>query len=234
MNPEIDRLITIAIADGEISEKERGIILRKAELLGLDKDEVEMIMDGELALIKKESQKANQILPKSNKEGYIRKCPSCGASVPSFTSKCSDCGLEFRGTEATHSVKQLSEQLINIENEERARPLRKYGFWEGGQAMGYFLLESAIANRIAAVISSFPIPNTKEDILEFLSQSISKSETKSYFQIQQVDARNNHNKVAYAWKNKCQEIIMKARFSMKDDKGTLSEIEHYARQLNIK
>lgn len=234
MNPEIDRLIKIAIADGEISEKERGVILRKAESLGLDKDEIEMILDGELALMKKEQQKGNQIQPKSNKEGEIRKCPSCGASVPSFTTKCSDCGHEFRGTEATYSVKQLFAQLIDAEKEERARPLKKYGFWEGGQAMGDLKLEEAIANRKASVISSFPVSNSKEDILEFLSQAISKSEIKGMHQIINMKQRQIHNTVATAWRNKCEEIIIKARFSMKDDKGTLSEIEQYARQLNIK
>ena len=33
---------------------------------------------------------------------------------------------------------------------------------------------------------------------------------------------------------KCHQIIMKARFSMKDDKKTLEEIEVYAKQLGIK
>lgn len=235
MNPEIDRLIKLAIADGEISEKERGVILRKAESLGLDKDEVEMILDGELALMKKEQhQKGNQIPPKSNKEGDIKKCPACGAPVASFTTMCSDCGHEFRGTEATYSVKQLFAQLIDAEKEERARPLKKYGFWEGGQAMGDLKLEETIANRKASVISSFPVSNSKEDILEFLSQAVSKSEIKGMHQIINMRQRQIHNTVANAWRNKCEEIIIKARFSMKDDTGTLSEIEQYARQLKIK
>ena len=39
MHPEIDNLIYMALADGEVTEKERAIILRKAEALGEDKDE---------------------------------------------------------------------------------------------------------------------------------------------------------------------------------------------------
>ena len=31
MNSEIENLINMALADGEVTEKERGIILRKAE-----------------------------------------------------------------------------------------------------------------------------------------------------------------------------------------------------------
>lgn len=46
MHPEIERLIEMAISDGHVTEKEREIILRKAEKLGLDVDEVEMYLEG--------------------------------------------------------------------------------------------------------------------------------------------------------------------------------------------
>ena len=45
MHPEIDKLIEMALADGIVSDKEREIILRKAEKLGLDGDEVEMYLE---------------------------------------------------------------------------------------------------------------------------------------------------------------------------------------------
>ena len=37
-----------------------------------------------------------------------------------------------------------------------------------------------------------------------------------------------------AWREKCVQVIMKARFSMKDDPDTLAEIEKYAKELKIK
>ncbi len=46
MHPEIENLIKIALADGQVTDKEREIILRKAEKLGLDLDEVEMYLEG--------------------------------------------------------------------------------------------------------------------------------------------------------------------------------------------
>lgn len=45
MHPEIDKLIEMALTDGQVTEKEREIILRKAEKLGLDVDEVEMALE---------------------------------------------------------------------------------------------------------------------------------------------------------------------------------------------
>ncbi len=49
MHPEIEKLIDLALADGQITDKERAIILRKAEKLGEDIDEVEMILEGKLS-----------------------------------------------------------------------------------------------------------------------------------------------------------------------------------------
>ncbi|MFZ4672585.1 MAG: hypothetical protein ACOYLT_11315 [Flavobacterium sp.] len=48
MNPEIEKLIKMALVDGQVTDKEREIILRKAEKLGLDTDEVEMYLEGSL------------------------------------------------------------------------------------------------------------------------------------------------------------------------------------------
>jgi len=57
MHPEIEKLIGIALQDGILTDKEREIIFRKAETLGIDKDEIEMILEGKLHEIK---QKSNQ------------------------------------------------------------------------------------------------------------------------------------------------------------------------------
>lgn len=49
MHPEIEKLIEMALADGQVTEKEREIILRKAEKIGIDVDEVDMYLEGKLA-----------------------------------------------------------------------------------------------------------------------------------------------------------------------------------------
>jgi len=229
MHPEIEKLIKLAIADGEITEKERAVIMRKAEKLGEDLDEVEMILDGELALLKKEKDNL-QSHPESNKEGVIKKCPSCGAPVKSFTTKCPECGHDFIGKKASHTFSELSKLLLKAESEERAKP-QPTGFWGIDNRLN---MEVAVRSRLVNVINSFPIPITKEDIIEFLSQAVPKCRTLNMFQLQDPHARNTHNALANAWKNKCHEIVIKARFSMKDDKKILEEIETYAKQLKIK
>jgi len=48
MNPELIKFIELCLIDGTLSEKEKQVIFRKAEQLGVPKDECEIILDGML------------------------------------------------------------------------------------------------------------------------------------------------------------------------------------------
>jgi hypothetical protein len=152
MNPEIENLIDMALADGDVTQKERGIILRKAESLGLDKDEVELILDGKLALQRNQEIKTTKT--SNNKEGELKKCPACGASAKSFQFKCEDCGHEFRNLKAINFTLEIFKKLEEIDLLEIENHIK--------------------IQRKKDVIENIPIPNSKEDLLELLSISTSK------------------------------------------------------------
>ena len=107
MHLEIENLINMALADGEVTEKERAIILRKAEKLGLDPDEVEMVLEGKIDELKSKQTKQNQ----NQKQGVIKKCPHCGAPAKSFSDKCDACGEDFR----FDTLNSLTSDLSGIE-----------------------------------------------------------------------------------------------------------------------
>ena len=85
-----------------------------------------------------------------------------------------------------------------------------------------------------AIISNFPIPTTKEDMLEFLSFALPRAQKKGNFFTAEKPENKLHNTFVNVWHSKCEQVIMKARFSMKDDEKTLEEINHYASTLKIK
>jgi hypothetical protein len=233
MNLEIENLINMALADGEVTEKERGIILRKAEALGEDKDEVEMILDGKIALQKKELDQSQ--LSKgniSNKEGDIKKCPSCGAPVPSFTTKCADCGFEFRNIEVSNSVQSIFELLQRAATQALDEYERNPPKWFEQSLAKEFAIAKRIGEKQASIISTYPIPNSKEDILEFLSLASAQAKAKLPFALYKSTSAPHILK--NAWISKCSQVISKAKFSMKDDKKTLEEIMQYAKELGIK
>lgn len=73
-------------------------------------------------------------------DGELRKCPSCGEILNSFVAICPACGYELRGTRASDSVHEFAIRLEQAQTDEQR----------------------------SALIKSFPIPNTKEDIMEFM------------------------------------------------------------------
>jgi hypothetical protein len=105
MRPEIENLIDLALADGQINEKERNVILKKATELGVDADEVEMVLDGKLHQLE-----ANKLKQKE-KVGNIKTCPACGSSVKALEFTCSDCGHEFSNKSSNGNLIELEKKL---------------------------------------------------------------------------------------------------------------------------
>ena len=91
-------------------------------------------------------------------------------------------------------------------------------------------IEEIILTRKASIIQSFPIPNSKEDILEFLTMAVPECKNKPGF----IMMNTGKGKIYKAWYTKAEQIVMKAKFSLKEDKKAMDEITYYANQINIK
>jgi hypothetical protein len=111
MNNEIEKFIELAIADGQVTDKERAVILRKALELGADSDEVEMILDGKL-----HQQEANRPNMKS-KVGNIKTCPACGDTLKPLDIDCSGCGHSLTDLTVGNSLENLSRSLLSAGDE---------------------------------------------------------------------------------------------------------------------
>ena len=125
LTPELEQLIEFALADGELTDKERTVLTRKAQEAGVDLDEFEMILDAKLHLAKKTSTEPTPSPKPNSKHGEVCKCPGCGATVSAFTTKCPECGFEFNNIGSIKSANNLFEKLQAIEME-KARELAKH------------------------------------------------------------------------------------------------------------
>jgi len=259
MIPELENLVKNLLSKGELTERSRELLIKKAEQLGIDPLDFELELEEMIITgsTKTEGPPPSPPIPpqnvssstekKSQKYGDIKKCPSCGASVESFTTKCQDCGHEFRNIEVALSAQAINQELLKIDQESRDEYFKK-GFdvdkfpaitsgpfksEASSSQKSTVVVEDEIARNVAGrkkgFISSFPIPNTKEDILEILALSIPEATKKLSF-LEKLTAKGEMKKT---WLAKSQQIIMKARFSMKEDKKTLEEIEHYAKQIKF-
>ena len=140
-NEQLEQLIDAALADGELTEKEKQILFRKAQALGVDLDEFEMVLDSRLLKLKKaEEEKIKASAPKSNKLGDVKKCPACGAMIQSYQGVCSECGYAFENIEVNANLAKLNEIISKKDDYDARKEIR-----------------------------SFPIPTTKSDLFEFIS-----------------------------------------------------------------
>ena len=71
-NEKLEALITAALADGVLPDKEKNLLFKKAEAMGIDRDEFELVLEGRLAKRKKEMEAQDpQATKPAKKEGAI-------------------------------------------------------------------------------------------------------------------------------------------------------------------
>ena len=165
---ELENLINATLEDGVLEEYEKAALVKRAQAEGVDLTELEIYINSILQRRKKERTKAEEarqeIMDKKKKEAYGRVCPNCGKQVNSMTLKC-DCGYEFTNTAVRSSVEILADKIEKITNE--ASRIRD----EEDR-------EKKKTKEIVDVITIHPVPNTKEDIIEFCAMAISNSKTR--------------------------------------------------------
>lgn len=114
-------------------------------------------------------------------------CPHCGAVLRSFSGKCQYCGVELSGLEGSESIKQFSQKLA---------------------------FAGSDAQRIN-LIKGFPIPNTKEDILEYMIMASSNIGYKaSVYNIYENDSWEEFEE---AWIAKLMQSYQKAKLIYEHD-----------------
>lgn len=102
---ELDELIKTYLTDGIISPKERAVILKKAEKMGLDVDEIDLYIDAQ-------QQKIDLEIDAATRKKKGKSCPFCGAAVPMLTDKCPSCG-QLITPEASEELMEIIEHLEN-------------------------------------------------------------------------------------------------------------------------
>lgn len=143
---ELEELIDAALADGVLTEKEKQILIRKAKAQGIDLDEFEMVLNARALKAQHTQQSA---CPAKEKKGNIITCPNCGAHVSALSGVCPECGHEFTNVGAISSAQNLAKKIEQIIHSNKDTTAKKW-------------------DKMADVINTFPIPNAKADLFEFV------------------------------------------------------------------
>ena len=103
INNELEELINAALIDNELSPKEKEILIKKAQSLGISQEELESILNEKM----RNTGAANT----SSKRGTVKHCPACGAVMNSYQVKCPKCGYVVDEVDANKSVRDLSDAI---------------------------------------------------------------------------------------------------------------------------
>ena len=170
---ELENLIQATLEDGVLEEYEKAALVKRAQIEGVDLTELEIYIQSILQRRKKELAKEEDAkqaeIDKKKQEALGPVCPKCHKQVPPMTLRC-DCGYEFTNNKNNSSVQLLFEKISKIQSQPLINTNSVTPEYRGEMKQR--------TEQILSLIQLCPVPNTKEDIIEFLSLAISNSKLK--------------------------------------------------------
>ncbi len=149
-------------------------------------------------------------------EGKIHKCPNCGEILNSFVISCPSCGYEIRSTSSSSAIEAFSKKITNCNDEKQ----------------------------IINLIRTFPIPNSKEDLFEFLL--IAKSNIKYFDKNNDGKISEEEQELLNAWFTKINQCHNKAVLlfknpsdvelfenTVKEINSTIKEVENLKNKMGL-
>lgn len=182
--------------------------------------------------------------------GKIKKCPSCGEEIPSFTAICPACGHELNSAKNSSTLTNFIQKIEACEKmiaESQSTGKTGWASWKKSKKIGWVFLNLFFAciplviymvmplikinstprltkeeKQLASLIENFPFPNDRESILEAL-----------VFAKEKIDFISNESinrKSAYwirLWSSKAEQLKQKADLMFPNDpvvKNSFAEI----------
>ena len=134
--------------------------------------------------------------------GTILKCPGCGCAITKTTAICPECGLKITGQTVVSSIEEISKKLLEIEQ---------------GKKGIFGTSKKNAKSQILLLIKTFPIPNTVDDIFEFIllaNANIDVSLSKKGFW---GNSSTEEAEISNAWVAKMQQVYQKAEITFPND-----------------
>lgn len=181
---ELENLIQASLEDGVLEDYEKAALVKRAQTEGVDLTELEIYINS--ILQKRQRELENEKNAKmerhaqEKKEAFGRVCPNCGKQVPPLTLKC-ECGYEFTATKRVSSVEVLMEKINDIRTSSQTLSENRSLFGKMFDPMNMWGKDVALEEgdrRVNELINMFPVPNTKEDIIDFLTLAVSNAKKK--------------------------------------------------------
>lgn len=154
---EMEALIEATLQDGVITDQEKAVLIKRAQKEGIDIDELDVYIQ---SLLQKRHQAAAEEEARKDRQskfGTIKKCPNCGQQVQIGWAACPMCGFAFNVEQNSTAYTQFVDKLATMD-----ATMSTIGTFTGGWAKRI--------RKKADFIETYPVPNNRLALLEFLTQ----------------------------------------------------------------
>ena len=159
--------------------------------------------------------------------GKILKCPNCGNIVNPSDAVCSSCGFYLSEKKAVSSAKDFQQQMMEIE---KTRKKKKFSLIPDDKII------DETDKQILSLIKTYPIPNTIEDIVEFMHLAIANIDVKiskrTVWNSDSWSGTSSAKEFSNAWVAKMQQIYNKAELYFPNEPEFLHVKEIYYDMMN--
>lgn len=175
----------------------------------------------------------------------VNKCPACGCLRQSFAAVCPDCGYEFSDIQSSDTLLRFGEKineydrLIFQDGNKNKKEKCGVGFLMICLWLFFFPVMVVIylfkklrvrngdlqgADKLKSeAILNFPIPNNRNDLMEFALMIETRVKPLNYFQVIS-DSGMEVQKWNRIWLEKANHIEKKAQIALADDASSLRQI----------
>lgn len=168
ISKQLEAKIKMALENGPLDENDLAYFRNSAKGMGVSDADLDFFIN---QLTKKMKKKQSNELADAQAQ-YIQEqrdaigneCPKCHKQIPPMSLECPYCHTKVVNKKANSSVQDLANKIEKVYYQE----------FSGNESDQ----ESKKNQRIIDLITMFPVPNTKEDILEFLALAAPNSKSK--------------------------------------------------------
>lgn len=179
------------------------------------------------------------------------KCPACGTLRESFAAVCPECGYEFTDIQTSDALEKFTVRIDEydrlIAEDDRYKSGGGVGFWTVVLWILFFpimlilfIIKKAKAKHEelkgneklkSEAILNFPIPNSRNDLMEFIFMVENRVKPLTYFNALTqggLDIQKWNN----VWKTKAEHIQKKAQIALSGDSKSLNNINDSIAKIN--
>lgn len=119
-NPDMEKLITMALEDGEVSPQERKVLRNKAQSIGIDPDEMEMVLNSRLEKLQYRKQNGGKEFIENLQKEMNDVC-------------ILEMGTYGKKVENTHATEERRKEILLAANPTSASEIKEYLYFLSGK-----------------------------------------------------------------------------------------------------